>query len=384
MRIGRQHNNSDMTWKKELWPEWQIEGEIGAGAFGKVYKIKRQDIGGTYYAALKVISVPKSHDELDILRGANMDDRQITEYYIRFADDLSREFSLMERLKGHSNIVSYEDHKIVPHPDGIGWDVLIRMELLTPLLRHLDQRGCGEQDVIKIGMDICDALIRCEQEGIIHRDIKPGNIFMSNHGDYKLGDFGIALTAAKARMERAAHGTFAYMAPEMYHGKRYDLTIDVYSLGLILYRLMNHGRAPFLPPPPSAIDSELVEEANNRRLRGEALPKPEQASSALAGVILKACAYHRNDRYQTAGEFKSALEKCLSGGRSLSFPRQVVQYVKKVVSVFHEMEDGTPDIFQYDTERKYDPGAAARRDFPETDGPEKEKMTRFFTAAGDL
>ena len=80
-----------MGWKRELWPEWEIESVIGSGAYGDVYKIRRQDIGGVYYAALKVISIPRDEDEINQLRNANMSDEQIAQYYRRFVNDLSRE-----------------------------------------------------------------------------------------------------------------------------------------------------------------------------------------------------------------------------------------------------------------------------------------------------
>jgi serine/threonine protein kinase len=79
----------------------------------------------------------------------------------------------MDRLKGHTNIVSYEDHTVIPHENKIGWDILIRMELLTPLTDYLQNHKFSEDDVIKLGIDICKALTLCERYSIIHRDIKP-------------------------------------------------------------------------------------------------------------------------------------------------------------------------------------------------------------------
>jgi serine/threonine-protein kinase len=389
-----------MSWKKELWPEWKVESEIGAGAFGKVYKIKRQDIGGTYYAALKVISVPGSEDEINILRSENMQEEQITEYYHRFANELSREFSLMERLKGNTNIVSYEDHKIVPRENGIGWDVLIRMELLTPLLRHLDQNGCNEQDAIQLGIDICNALILCERENILHRDIKPGNIFVSNYGDYKLGDFSIALTMSRSRMEYSPRGTYLYMAPEVYMGKRYDHTIDTYSLGLILYRLLNGGRAPFLPLPPETLTPEMIETANKKRLQGGSLPKPADASAGMAAIILKACAYEPGNRYQAAREFQKALERCQAIQGPLKVQKQVTQYIKKAVIAIQEMDGDTEALFNprkpkvppqmvveeldEETDRIFPNRNREEKVAPSQRVTEKKQMNDFFSAAGDL
>ena len=297
-----------MSWENNLWPEWQIESEIGSGSYGKVYRIRRQDIGGTFYAALKVISVPRNDEEVRSLRNSHMNQNQIVEYYRRFARKMAQEFAVMERLKGNTNIVSYEDHKIVPKPNGIGVDVLIRMELLTPMSSIVINGECGEAEAVRIGIDMCNALAVCEREGIIHRDIKPGNIFISNHGNYKLGDFSIARMDSTYQSERSPQGTYAYMAPEMFSGKSYDKTIDIYSLGLILYRLLNNGRAPFLPDPPTALTPVMMEEANNRRLRGETFRAPINASAELSRIILKACAYQSIDRYRSAEELRADLE----------------------------------------------------------------------------
>lgn len=299
-----------MSWRSGLWPEWQIEGEIGAGSYGKVYRIRRQDIGGTFYAALKVISVPRNQEEVQSLRNAKMDDKQIVDYYYRFARKLAREFAVMERLKGNTNIVSYEDHKIVPHPNGIGVDVLIRMELLTPMSKVLADCECSEPEAIRIGMDLCNALMVCDRENIIHRDIKPGNVFVSSHGDYKLGDFSIARMETVNLTEGSPQGTYAYMAPEMFAGRSYNKTIDLYSLGLILYRLLNNGRAPFLPQPPAALTPNAVEEANKRRLQGDPMPPPVNASPPMADIIMKACAYRSSDRHQSAKELYEELKRC--------------------------------------------------------------------------
>ena len=299
-----------MSWRSSLWPEWQIEDEIGSGSYGTVYRIRRQDIGGIFYAALKVISVPTDRAEIQSLRASCMSDEQIAEYYCGIAKKISQEFAVMERLKGNTNIVSYEDHKIVPRPDGIGVDVLIRMELLTPMTRMIANGECGEAEAIKIGIDLCNGLSVCEREGILHRDIKPGNVFVSNHGNYKLGDFSVARMEHIFQTERTPQGTFSYMAPEMYQGRPYDRSLDIYSLGLILYRLLNNGRGPLLPQPPTALTAQMVDESNERRLKGEQLPPPANASAQMARIILKACAYRNTDRYSSAEQLRSELEAC--------------------------------------------------------------------------
>ena len=96
------------------------------------------------------------------------------------------------------------------------------------------------------------------------------------------------------------------MAPEV-QSMRYDQTVDIYSLGLVLYKLMNNNRLPFLNPSSQMINPQEYHDALDRRLSGEKLPDPVSASPALANVIRKACEYDPKNRYLNATAFKNAL-----------------------------------------------------------------------------
>ena len=177
---------------KKTFGDWQIEKSIGEGAFGKVYKITREDFGHVYDAALKVIEIPQSQSEVESIRNEGMSEESVTQYFHSMVEEIVEEFALMSRLKGNSNIVSYEDHAVVSKEDGFGWEIYIRMELLTPLFTYIREHTLTVRDVIQLGIDICHALEVCQKYNIIHRDIKPENIFVSDIGTFKLGDFGIA------------------------------------------------------------------------------------------------------------------------------------------------------------------------------------------------
>ncbi len=287
--------------------DWKICEKLGEGSFGKVWRIEREEFGGVYEAALKVISVPPSAAERSAIRSSGLTEAETDGYFRSMVEDFVKEISLMAELKGTSHIVSYEDHKVVPREDGSGWDILIRMELLTPLNVYLQQRKLDEEDVIRLGADICQALELCGKYGILHRDIKPENIFVSKNGDFKLGDFGIARTMAQTGSVMSRKGTCNYMAPEVYRGQRYEARADMYSLGLVLYQMMNQGRLPFFPVSPEAFNYSVVESAQERRLRGEPLPLPCDAKGRLAAVIAKATAFLPDDRFDSPTQMKNAL-----------------------------------------------------------------------------
>ena len=290
---------------KALWPGWETVRLIGRGGYGAVYEIRRENLGITESAALKLIRIPQDSSEIHALRDEGYSEENITEAFREQMEDIIREYSLMRKMSGSANVVNCEDIRCLRHEDDPGGDILIKMELLSPLASVLDQDP-SERQVVQLGMDICRALILCKSHGIVHRDIKPSNIFCSPNGDYKLGDFGIARTMEKTSGATKI-GTYEYMAPEVYNNRPYGRNVDIYSLGMVLYWLLNERRTPFLPLPPAAATGSQKERARQRRFGGEPIPAPAHGSEELKRIVLKACAYDPGDRYQTAEEMLQAL-----------------------------------------------------------------------------
>ena len=290
---------------------WNITRLLGEGSYGKVFEIERSEFGQTYRAALKVITVPQSSAEVRSVISEGMSVSQAEAYFHGIVEELMHEFSIMFKLKGTANVVSCEDLRVLEHPDGIGWDILIRMELLHPLLPYVYEHPMARRDIIRLGIDICKALELCQRYNIIHRDIKPENIFISDNGDYKLGDFGIARTIERTTSGLSKKGTYSYMAPEVYAGREYGFSVDTYSLGLVLYRMLNKNRGPFLPQPPEAITFSSREQALARRMSGEPLPRPFYGEGRLGEIVLKACAFDPKDRYSSPQQLRQELEAIL-------------------------------------------------------------------------
>ena len=293
---------------------WYIKKKLGEGNFGAVFEIEREDFGTKYHAALKVISIPKNKAELESIMNDTLDEAATEQYIKQVVEKIIKEFELMAKLKGNSNIVSYEDHKVIKHEDDAGWDILIRMELLTPMLKYVKTKVLTRRDVIGVGVDICRALELCEKHNIIHRDIKPENIFVSESGDFKLGDFGIAKQVEESQTELTKIGTPTYMAPEVVKGHEYDTSVDMYSLGVVLYRFLNHNRAPFMPQYPNPVDFSCKDMAFGERINGKKpFPTPTNAGSKeLSDVIIKACSYDPKDRFSSPSQMRRALENVLA------------------------------------------------------------------------
>lgn len=292
-----------------VWPEWELIEKIGEGSFGKVYKAKRTERGRSFYSAIKIISIPASKGELDSVRSEMNNEQSAREYFRNLVEDCIQEIYTMEHFCGNSHVVSFEDFKVVEYLDEIGWDISIRMEYLTSFMDYCTGKELTEKEVIKLGCDLAMALIYCRKLNIIHRDVKPENIFVSRFGDFKLGDFGIAREQAHTMSNMSKKGTYSYMAPEIYKGEKYDSSIDIYSLGIVLYKLMNQNRLPFLSLDKQLITYRDKETALARRMAGEKMPAPVNASAAFSHIILKACAYEPGKRYRKPEDMLRDLEK---------------------------------------------------------------------------
>ncbi len=289
------------------YPGWKTVRQIGSGSYGAVYEIERDVFGRKERAALKVISIPQNDSELEELIYDGYDEESISKLFQSVLLSIVQEYQVMADMKGHTNIVCCDDIRCVEKEHGPGWNVFIKMEYLTPLTRLLGQNASDEQ-VIRLGKDICKALILCEDRNIVHRDIKPQNLFVSQDGDYKLGDFGSAKIMEKTSSGTKA-GTYNYMAPEVYNNEPYGSSADLYSLGLVMYWMLNERRLPFFPLPPDIPTPKEMDRALCLRVKGKKLPPPKNGSKALKRIVLKACCSRPEDRYASAAEMLDALDQ---------------------------------------------------------------------------
>lgn len=282
-----------------LWENWTYTGNfLGEGAMSSVFEIQSTAMGFREIAALKIVTVKKNHHgEVDIPENA------------------LNEIRILRALSACPNIVNYHDstqRKIFDENNELSEiDILIKMEKLKSLS---EGEHFAEEQVIKLAKDICTALDYASEHKIIHRDIKPQNIFVDEEGTYKLGDFGIAKIISDFSGSYTMNiGTLAYTAPEIRINTtgKYDISSDIYSLGLVLYVFLNNGYLPF------ANTSATLNEAITKRISGDAFPSPANGSKNLKKIVMRACNADLSKRYRTPKEMLEDLELLSTGGKKL-------------------------------------------------------------------
>ena len=222
--------------------------------------------------------------------------------------------TLLESLKGARNILGIDDYKVIEKQEEIGWTIYIRTDLLTNIKDYFSKEvgTVTEEKVLNMAIDVCIALENCQKAGIIHCNLKPENIFVSKFGEFKLGDFSLAKYINNSNTTDVKKLDNMYIAPEVYKGNSPDSKSDIYSLGIIMYKLLNNNRIPFLPEYPQAITYSDIGTALSKRISGQILPKPKNMSNAIYNIITKMCNPVIEERYQNVAQVKDELSKVLA------------------------------------------------------------------------
>jgi len=266
--------------------KYQITGVLGQGAMGVVYKA--QDLRIERTVAIKTIHAGLMQGDL------------ATELTTRFV----REIRAVGNLR-HPNIIAIYD---TDEENGAPFYVMEFVEGRELSAYFKDNARFATEQTLHIGRQLLDAFAYTHQKGIIHRDIKPANIFITNEGDVKVADFGIAkVENSELTQVGTSLGTPSYMSPEQCRGQPVDNRSDLFSIGIVLYQLLT-GEKPFQASSTHALMHQILQSTPE---------KPSVLNPMLAPAVDrlfdKALAKNPVERFQSAEEFLHALEAALAG-----------------------------------------------------------------------
>jgi len=242
--------------------------------------------------------------------------------------DLARDPSFLSRFRREAQSAAALSHPAIVSVFDTGEDVLAGQRVPFIVMEYVEGRTLREvvqsegrllpRRAVEIVAEVCAALEYSHTAGIVHRDIKPGNVMITSTGEVKVMDFGIAraVTVSSSAMTQTAAvmGTAQYLSPEQARGEHVDARSDVYSTGCLLYELLT-GQPPFTGDSPVAVAYQHVRED----------PVPPSAldpdiTGDLDAVVLKAMAKNPANRYQSAADFGADLDRVAAGRRVAATP----------------------------------------------------------------
>jgi len=348
-----------------LFGKWNVEDTVAHGKNTTVFKVSCYENSKRISKAVEAIKFPGSNEEISLAidsgRFATVDE------YLSFAEKkICDNIEKMLAFSESRNIVNYLEYTVIKESNC--FYVLILRELMTPLSEYIKERNIKQKEAVKLGWDICNALEEFRQAGIIHQNINTDNIFIGENSSFKLGDFGID------SMYRKKSGLGSYRPPEFFAGKE-SFSEDIYALGMVLYRLMNHNRVPFLPEYPAPVSYEDRERASARRLRGDMFPIPANADSSLARIIFNATAFKAEERYASPLQMKEDIENYVKNVLNRSAQPKPV-YVPEHYEV-QQRTDGAASVSGRDK-------AAFAEAFRDDDIPEEKNYKKWYIVIGVL
>ena len=272
-----------------LFGSWYVDTKLSEGKNSKFYKVYKTDGVQTDYMGLKTVRFPSGEQELSRVIASGTYNN-VDEYLDALEQNVTKNMDIMRSLSFHQNIVSLQNYTIVR--ESSCFYVLMLTEILSPLNEYLSFETVTKTDAVKLGCDICKAMAAFRERGIVHHNITPENIYVDSKGDYKLGTFGLYDFSGNI-----SEGSL-YMAPELYQKTmQVDTSSDIYALGMLIYKLLNNNRLPFLPAYPAPISLSDREQSFARCMRGEKFPTPANADFKLSTIISKATAFRADERY---------------------------------------------------------------------------------------
>ena len=296
-----------MAERAKVFGTWEVIKPLGTGTYGKAFEIRNIDGEKGVY---KVMRVP-----VEIKRNERGFPIKSPESCLRdVKNDILGSIKYIRMNDSGRYFTEYKDCTFTASRDYTTLTVAVRMEKLMSLSDIIDHTVLSEEEVIRLAVNVCRCLEKCREMEYVYCNLKPNNIFITERG-CKLGDLGTFGVYEPNNMNVAMRKSQEFMAPEMIKFGEINATSDTYSLGLIMYYLLNTNRLPFIPSYIKAPGISDITAAIEKRCANYIFQDPDSGSAGIKAIIQKACSSSVGNRYEDPTEMKNELLSLLGETR---------------------------------------------------------------------
>lgn len=286
---------------QRILPDWTLSYTISEKENEKLYMAEKTSGDTTKYSAIRAIWIPGNGTDADSLKEKPGD-----EGYRRYVSGLvkkqKQDFNFLRGFCSKPGIVNLREIYDISNSDDTAYLLVARYDFIQPLKEYIRDNGLTVGAAVKLGIDVCRGLEQLKKLDYKHLNLTPECIFFDGKGKFRIDGIDTDAIEKTRVLDKNDSRQMAFYPPELDFGKYVSYNVDTYSLGLILYTLLNDGKLPF--------EKEMgFDGAVKHRLSGAKIPSPSYNAGKLNDIILKSCSFDPKKRYGTPYMMRQELEE---------------------------------------------------------------------------
>ncbi len=286
---------------QRILPDWTLSYTISEKDNEKLYLAEKTSGDVTKHSAIRAIWIPGNSGETEKLK-EKLGDDGYRKHINALVKKQKTDFNFLRGFCSKPGIVNLREIYDISNSDDTAYLLVARYDYIQPLQEYIKDNGLTVGAAVKLGIDVCRGLEQLKKLDYKHLNLTPDCIFFDGKGKFKIDGIDTDAIENNINLDKSNSRQMAYYPAELDFGKYISYNVDTYSLGLILYMLLNDGKLPF--------EKEMgFDEAVKHRLSGAKIPSPSYKAGKLNDIILKSCSFDPKKRYATPYMMRKELEE---------------------------------------------------------------------------
>lgn len=284
----------------KLLPDWTLTYVLSETDEEKIFQAEKETASQTKYSLVRAFYIPNIDEKPKDTQNSDSDEEELRRFTFEKLAKCKKEFTFFRSLSGKSGWLNLRESYDISDVNGLNALSVARFDAAQRLSDFIDENGFTQGAVLKMGIDLCRGLEHLKKEEKLHGSLCPDIIFVDENCRFRIGKINLDVSESR-KPDTSSTETLAFTAPYARTGGL-SYSSDTYSVGLIMYYFLNGKKLPF--------ENDMTrEEAINRRLSGEKIPKPLYDAERITNIVLKACSEEKKNGYQTPYQMRKDLEE---------------------------------------------------------------------------